>query len=206
MGMNFRAISSTFMLFCAVQLSSCAYMQTHKNIEEAQIIRTGYELTPDVKLYRSAGNYYIAASRQQLRKIYPAIHDSIFLTENNAPSWRRAGENSDTVYYHISSHTASVLQMQSGYATLDVLAEELKNNPCTDKLPAGATKCKVNAEITGSSTIWEAGETLDNRSIFTHVISAVDRVCIDWPGTVIYNAAIPVMAPFVFFHQFLNEN
>lgn len=204
--MTFRAISSAFILFCCVQLSSCAYMQTHKNIEEAQIIRTGYELTTDIKLYRAAGNYYIAVSRQQLRKQYPAIHDSIFLTENNTPCWHRAGENDSTVYFRISSHTASVLQMQSGYASLDVLADELKTNPIVDYLPAGATQCRVNAEITGKNTLWEAAETIDNRSVFTHIISAVDQVCIDWPGTIIYNAAIPVMAPFVFFHQFLNEN
>ena len=37
------------------------------------------------------------------------------------------------------------------------------------------------------------------------ILSTLDEVIIDWPGTILYNLAIPVMAPFVFFHEFLDE-
>ena len=48
MCMTFRAITNAFLILGCAQLTSCAYMQTHKNIEEAQTIRTGYELTSDI--------------------------------------------------------------------------------------------------------------------------------------------------------------
>lgn len=206
--MTFRSITSSLLLFSCIQLTSCAYMQTHKNIVEADTIRTGYELTTDIGLYRAGENYYVAISRQQLRKEYPIIHDSIFLTGNNTPTWHKVEDGETTVYYPVSAGTATVLQRQDGYASLHVLADELKNNSnfSLTSLPTGASRCTVKAEITGSDTIWEGNEPPTPCSTMTRIISTVDQVCIDWPGTIAYNVAIPVMAPFVFFHQFLNEN
>lgn len=208
MCMTFRAITSAFLILGCAQLTSCAYMQTHKNIEEAQTIRTGYELTSDIELYRAGGRYYVAISKQQLRKKYPVIHDSIFLTGNNDPTWQKVGAEETTVYHPVSTGTATVLQRQDGYASIEVLADELKNNndSWVACLPTGAGKCSVKAEITGTNTIWEGNEPPQSCSMLTRFVSIVDQVCIDWPGTLAYNVAIPVMAPFVFFHQFLNEN
>ena len=206
--MTFRAITSAFFMLSCAQLTSCAYMQTHKNIEEAQTVRTGYELTSDIELYRAGERYYVAISKQQLRKKYPIIHDSIFLTGNNDPTWQKIGNEDTTVYHPISSGTAAVLQRQDGYASIEVLADELKNNhdSWVASLTAGAGKCSVKAEIVGENTIWEGNESPQSCPALPRILSTVDQVCIDWPGTLAYNIAIPVMAPFVFFYQFLNED
>lgn len=201
-------MNNRFLICTCLLLSSCAYMQTHKNIEEAARSHNGYELTSALELYRAGGTYYLAAEKQQLRKHYPAIYDSIFLDGNNAPTWEPLNQGQEKVYRSISAGTATILQRADGYASLDVLSDELKSGTSgwIPTLPAGAQRCKVNAEITGNSTIWAGTEAPTAIPVGIRLLSAIDRVCIDWPGTILYNTAIPVMAPFVFFHQFLNED
>ena len=206
--MTNRAIASVFLILGSTAISSCAYMQSHKNIEEAQRTYTGYELTNEVGLYKADGKYYIAAEKQQLRRHYPIIHDSVFLDGNNEPSWEKLGSHSQKAYHQISDGTAAVLQRKDGYATLDVLSDEIQDTPelWSDTLPKSARLCHVQAEICGSSSIIPSENAEMQNPLFTKIVSTLDQVCIDWPGTVLYNVSIPVMAPFVFFYQFLNEN
>lgn len=206
--MTFRSTASTCILLASLHLSSCAYMQTHKNIEEAARRYQGYELTPELELYKTGGKYYLATSRHEMQKHYPVIHDTIFLDSNNNPTWEKTGSQHEKVYLPISSGTATVLQRKDGYASLQVLSDEIQNNQVTAlaQLPATAQRCTVNAEITGDTIIWPADSNTPEAPLSLKILSTVDRVCIDWPGTLAYNIAIPVMAPFVFFHQFLNED
>ncbi len=188
-------------------LSSCAYMQTHKNIEEGFREHTGYTLSSGLELYRAGGAYYLAAQKKQLRIHYPVIYDSIFLSRNNDPEYRSIGNNTECVYRQISTGTALVLQRADGYADLNVVRDELQNNAAQwlTSLPANAQKCKINAEIIGTSVTWPEAETATEAPLGIRVLSTTDQVLVDWPGTLLYNIAIPVMAPFVFFHEFLNE-
>lgn len=184
-------------------------MQTHKNIEESYVLHTGYELTSAIELYRAGDKYFIAAEKQSLRKHYPAIHDSIFLDRNNEPTWEKIkDEKQQKVYRSISAGTASVLQKNDGYASLDVLSDEIRNNPqsWTSVLPANVRQCQVKAEIDGTSTTWAEEASPAQLPVTAKLVSTIDQVCIDWPGTIAYNIAIPVMAPFVFFYEFLNED
>ena len=191
----------------AVFLSSCAYMQTHKNIEENFREHSGYHLNAQIQLYRAGGNYYLEVEKQTLRLHYPVIYDSIFLTDNNDPEFIRTSNNSTKVYQKISAGTAAVLQRTDGYAELTVLSDELKDtsNTWVDTLPTGAQRCNIRAEIAGSAITWTENESVAKAPVAIRALSTVDQVIVDWPGTVLYNLAIPVMAPFVFFHEFLNE-
>ena len=206
--MRLRSIISTCIVFATLQLSSCAYMQTHKNIEEAARTHTGYELTSSIELYRAGEQYYLATTYQQLRKHYPVIYDSIFLNGSNHPTWEAVDNQQAKVYHPISSGTATILQRNDGYASLQVLSDEIKNSnsPASTTLPSGAQRCGVKAEIAGNSVIWPTNDTPSDTPWGVRILSAVDQVCIDWPGTIAYNVAIPIMAPFVFFHEFLNED
>ena len=188
-------------------LSSCAYMQTHKNIEEAGRQHTGYQLATPLKLYRAGGQYYLAAEQQQLRMHYPVVYDSIFLNENNAPSFRSITSENPTVYFPISRGTGEVMLRQDGYVELSTLKGELQDSgaTCSTTLPGGATECRIQATVQGDSATWINPEASTSPGIGTTILSTLDQVVIDWPGTVLYNAAIPIMSPFVFFHQFLNE-
>ena len=107
----------------------------------------------------------------------------------------------------VSNGTAVVLQKNDGYADLSVLSEEMKSTDGAwlDTLPAGARRCTIQAEIAGQPTTWLSTASGNDTPIYASALGTLDQVIIDWPGTVLYNVAIPVMAPFVFFYEFLNE-
>ncbi len=203
--MSYRCIRHFSLIAVLLGLSSCAYMQTHKNIEEASRLHTGYHLQTPLELYRAGGQYYLAVEQQQLRVHYPTIHDSIFLNENNDPWFSNRDTQNPLVFLPISKGTAEVLQLQDGYAELSVLSDELKGSTSCSK-PSGAQRCPIRATVEGTACTWIDAAQSEPVSPGIQLLSAVDRVLIDWPGTVVYNAAIPVMAPFVFFYQFLNED
>ena len=205
--MTMTALVRTCLLAGTVFLSSCAYMQTHKNIEESSREHTGYTLNKEFELYRAGGKYYLAAEQKQLRVHYPVIHDSIFLSGNNAPEYRAINNETSKVYHEISAGTAMVLQRPDGYADMQVVSDELKDNstPWLQALPGGASKCSIKAEIAGDTTTWPQPGSFTETPISIQALSMADRILIDWPGTLLYNISIPVMAPFVFFHEFLNE-
>lgn len=206
--MTSRAIIRTCLLTGSVFLSSCAYMQTHKNIEESFCQHAGYLLKPDFQLLRAGNTYYLSIDKVSLTKSYPIVHDSIFLKDNNEPSIEQANDAATPVYKEISSGTAAVLQQSDGYAALDVLKDELNssNTPWLESRPAGAATCRIKAEIAGEQVAWIDKNNPTRVPVAVKAISTLDQVVIDWPGTILYNVAIPVMAPFVFFYEFLNEN
>lgn len=207
-----RMLSKHFLRTClltgSVLLSSCAYMQSHKNIEAAYQQHTGYTLSPDFELYRAGDTYYLGVTVNQLRKHFPIIHDSIFLKDKNEPELEIISTTAEKRYRPISRGTALVLQQNKGYADLTVLSDELKNtnSPWISELPPQARLCHTKAEIAGSGTTWIEDEGTHDTPAIIQVTSLLDQVFIDWPGTILYNAAIPVMAPFVFFYEFLNDN
>ena len=205
--MTNRAFIRTCLLTGSVFLSSCAYMQTHKNIEECFRQHTGYQFKPDFQLMKAGSRYYVSINRMSLRKTYPIIHDSIFLKDRNAALLEQVADTSTTVYKEISTGTATVLQQNNGYADLGVLKDELSSfdTPWLESKPAGAVVCTIKAEIVGQSVTWTEENKLPELPAGVKALSALDQVLIDWPGTVLYNAAIPIMAPFVFFHEFLTE-
>lgn len=205
--MTIKHLMKTGLFTGAVFLSSCAYMQTHKNIEENHKTHSGYHLNTNIQLYRAGGKYYIGAEKQQLRIHYPAIYDSIFLTGHNDPEYLRTGSEYTMMYRQISSGTATVLQRTDGYAELNILCDELQNSsaPWIESLPTGAQSCSIKAEIVGSSITWPERNSATEAPLAIRALSTIDQVLVDWPGTILYNIAIPIMAPFVFFHEFLNE-
>ena len=205
--MNIKHLMKTSLFTGVVFLSSCAYMQTHKNIEEHFREHTGYQLSPDIQLYRAGENYYLGVEKQQLRIHYPAIYDSVFLSHDNEPELTPISNTSTRVYRRISDGTAAVLQRTDGYADLGVISDELRHasTPWEPSLPGGARACCIKAEIAGTTTTWAEEGSATEAPASIRLLSAADRVLIDWPGTLLYNIAIPVMAPFVFFHEFLNE-
>lgn len=206
--MTNRAIQRISTLFiCAIALSSCAYMQTHKNIEESARVMPGYHLASHVSLYKAGGNYYLELDTQKLRKHYPTIYDSILLKQNNAPWFTKAGQGDTKVYCPISEGTATVLQRKDGYSELSVLKAEVETSrkQWTDSLPEGARRCNISAELTGNAETWADEAAAPAVPVGMKVAGTLEQVVVDWPGTVLYNAAIPFMAPFVFFHQFLTE-
>lgn len=182
-------------------------MQTHKNIEEGYRQRMGYQLTPELELYQAGSKYYLAAEKHAYCKEYPAIYDSIFLKGDNEPTLIQLGQEPTKVYHCISNGTAQVLQLKDGYADLTVLSDELKSNSgeWITSLPANSRRCQTKAEITGTATSWLSEEEPAPVPVGIKALSIIDQVIIDWPGTILYNTAIPIMAPFVFFHEFLNE-
>lgn len=206
--MTSRAFLRTSLLTGSVFLSSCAYMQTHKNIEESFIQHDGYQLSPDFQLFKAGKSYYLSIDKISLKKTYPVIHDSIFLKDDNAPSLEPIAGTTATVYKEISAGTATVLQQNNGYSDLSVLKDELNssNSPWLDDRPAGAVACKIQAEIVGQTVTWTDKNSSTDLLTGIKILSTFDQVFIDWPGTLLYNVAIPVMAPFVYFHEFLNED
>lgn len=199
---------------CSLTLSSCAYMQTHKNVRERGCYYEGQLLPPPsqeaLSLYRKGGEWYLAARKAQFRLKYPVVYDSVFRTYDNEPRHQLLsdGQSHEVVYHPISAGTAAVLQRADGYAELETMAEELRTTPgeWTASLP-GAVSYPVRAQIVGDRAVTLLGKRHPSQiPLSNRILSQVDRVLIDFPGTLVYNVSIPFMAPFVFFREFSKNN
>lgn len=190
-------------------MSSCAYMQTGKNIREAGKQYEGCELTAeDMVLCNSNGSWYLAAPAETFSKSYPVIHDSVLLSGNNEPRYESIKKNGSLCYMPISTGTATTLQMKDGYARPDDLAIEINRlsatRPITTNLP-GASQHKITATIESADkpVVITHSSAPEQISMTRRIVAGLDFVVVDIPGTLAYNVAIPVMVPFVFFHDFL---
>lgn len=195
-------------------LSSCAYVQTRKQIEELGCEYEGKQLSVKQgnklnKVYHQGNTWYLAAENVRLKKSYPLVHDSVLFTGNNAPEYRKIENSEEGISYHpISAGTAAVLQRGDGYATTDTLAAELTSTPgaWVSTLP-NATAYEIKAEIPDNGCHTIAGMRQPQETpMANQVLGALDFVFIDIPATAAYNAAIPFAAPFVFFGEFIKND
>lgn len=194
----------------ATMLSSCAYMQTHKNILEKGAVHSGTELKAgSLSLHKKGGQWYVGSPLSDFSKKYPTIHDEIFFKEDNSPTYTAVGAPRGSIYYPISAGTAACLQRTDGYAQTEALATEihtLNGAPLTDM--RGGSSYSIRAQVVNADkpiTIIGA-RTPEKAAAGTRVLAAMDKYTIDAIGTVGYNVAIPIMAPFVFFSEFLSED
>ena len=195
----------------ALLVPSCAYMQTHKNVEEMGKVYEGSLLEKSgMSLHSQGGQWYIGAPATKLSKRYPIIHDSVLLTDDNEPTYTPVGSaQQQTYYFRISAGTAACLMRADGYANLADLATEIRNTQAQplSALPGGsrhAILAQVHAPKGSVPLINE--QKMPTASITSKTLSKLDLALVDVPGTIAYNVAIPFMAPFVFFNDFLNED
>lgn len=194
----------------ALLFSSCAYMQTNKNVEESYVEYKGYELEKPLCLTQRAGQWYLVAEAQTLQKKYPAVYDSIFFTGKNDPHFEVKAKQNERWMHPISAGTATVLQRHDGYADWATLCDELKQTPgAWVPVPAGQGRTLVTAMVDDKTSdnrlvVDEQSKTPTEIPISGKLLAGLDKYCIDYPGTLLYNAAIPVMAPFMFFRDFLS--
>lgn len=199
-------------IILSAALSSCAYVQTHKNVSEMGCYYEGGQLQKDnLALFRQDGQWYLSASAAQFKKRYPLVHDSVFRRGNNDPKSEIIdGSASGLAYFPISEGTATVLQRKDGYSRLDSLAAEidsLQGFP-SSSLPRGVRYpilAEIDVQGSDSANVIRARRPETTPAI-NRALSAVDFVMIDIPGTLAYNVAIPFMAPFVFFYEFISND
>lgn len=211
--MNRTMFRKAVLLLLPLLLPSCAYLQTHKNIKEIGAVYDGFELDNTTTLYRQGNQWYMAVSKCKMTKEYPALHDNVMFTEQNQdPRFEElTGEegNKQTVYVPVSSATAQVLQHNNGYFTKSVLLQELKDNISLARttLP-GKSAHSICAAVEGKQTSFtiDSSRSPQKPGAALTAVSWVDRVVIDWPGTLVYNVCIPFMAPFAFFSDFLSDD
>ena len=203
----------TLMLLSAAtvgMLSSCAYMQTHKNIDEMGHTYRASELKSDnLALHRKGGQWYLSAPAGDYKKSYPIVHDDIFSRNNNDPTYslKRATESRD--YHPISAGTAASLQRNDGYAQTNGLVAEIvsQGKPTLTELPGAATY-PIRAEIVNGKqpAVIVTSRTPEKTPTSLKVLSGIDMCTVDAVGSVVYNVAIPFMAPFRFFWEFCTED
>ncbi len=216
--MKFSDIRSLLLLtliaFVPVSVSSCAYTQFNKQIEEKSTVYNGFSVELPLALYSSQGNWYVKVRRIDVQRIRPFIHDTVML-KDSAPftygTEKPLSHYTDYQYIKISDGTASVLRRADGYATLETLCDEIKSNyrSATKEIPEGIQH-RVYAEIKtvqgNIAYIAPDGKPIRQPGIGNKVLSKLALVCVDVPGTVVYNVAMPIMAPFLFFRDFLSED
>ncbi len=194
--------SITLACFAACTLSSCAYMQLHKNVEQYGDYYEGFEADKPEVVYESQGKWYVKGKKYHLRYDYPLIYDTVFL-EGGKPQLVHAGPSLGDAYLEISHGTSIALRERSGYATLPILQRELQEigSAPIDSLAKNAIEYKVKAEIpTAQHPIRVTHADIHSKkSSLTTTLSYATLVFVDVPGTLAYNIAIPVMAPFYFF-------
>ncbi len=195
------------LLACAAFLPSCAYMQTNKNIREMGRSYPGYKLDKPRQLFRSGGVWYVSATPAEYSLSHDFVHDNVF-RESNEPTMKLRGEIADTPAYHaISADTATVLLREDGYADNRTIAKEIAEStaPWVTSLPNMSAHI-VRAQVVGeeSAAITMAPQPAEVPLAY-RVLGGLDFLLVDVPGTVVYNVAVPFIAPFVFFHEFLAE-
>lgn len=203
-------------LLILLNLSSCAYVQTHENVQEFFTQREGDKLAAPLRLGKVGDSWYLCTKSCAggVTKHYPVVHDEILLDGHNEPQLQEGQgvvTKSAPTAWPISAGTATVLMREDGYATQETLADEMIRNRAgrLDVLPRGMQFYPVKAQIAGSEKptyLLKNADTVSELSTGQKVLVQADRVLLDWPLTVAYNCAIPVMAPFVFFKQFLSED
>lgn len=205
-----------FLLPLWIGLSSCAYVQTHQNVQEFFTQREGDELATPLRLGKVGGSWYLCTRScvGGVTKHYPVVHDEILFDGNNEPQLQAGQGITDkpqVAAWPISSGTATVLMREDGYATLDTLADEMLRNRAgrLDVLPKGMQFYPVKAQIAGAEKhayLLRNGDAMPELSLAQKAVVQADRVLVDWPLTAVYNCAIPFMAPVTFFYQFLTED
>ena len=202
---------SKIILTALLMLNSCAYVQTHKNVEEMGAYYEGHVLTlRSLRVYHDVSNqkWYLNAHPAKLKLHYPNVHDSVFRQTNDIPSYRALNVAPEFVYYPISQSTARVLLANDGYAQLEVLAEEIQKHGASDLVKKnGMTSYPIRAQMDGdSSYMIPLSRVPRQKSAINHMIGKTEFVLIDIPATLAYNVSIPFIAPFVFFKEFLSKD
>lgn len=213
-----RRLSLIATLLCIMAtFTSCAYMQTHKQVAEMGCSYRGNMISKDDcstwNIYLSQGKWYLPAQEVTLHKDYPVVKDTILHTENNEPEYLIKEEKGPhkVAYYQISDGTAQVLMRRDGYANIEDLVTEITVLSSTPKAALkGATKHPILADIATPRTK-EKGIILGERTpedtpFINQILSKVDLVLVDVPGTILYNLAIPIMSPIKFFSEFNISN
>lgn len=192
-------------LSAVLLMSSCAYVQTHKNVREMGCYYEGHVLSySDTQLYKQGGRWYISARKAHFKLHYPVVHDSVFRRSDFAPRFEKIDiDNPEVVYHSISDNAAAVLRRTDGYFELAALADEIERSGGEWKtaLP-GATHHPISAEIHGTYIPMGQQRIPQETPLANRILSNLDFIAVDIPLTVAYNAAIPIMAPFVFFYEF----
>ncbi len=190
-------------------LPSCAYMQTHKNVREAGRSYKGYQLQKPQQLHRAGNTWYIEAVPAEFRLSHEIVHDNVF-RKTNEPEMKLTRESCEATAYHaLSAGSAAVLLREDGYADAEVISRELMESPLPwlSTLPHASSTHSVKADVVGKeSTAITYAPTPAEPPLGYQILSGIDLVLVDAPGTVIYNVAVPFMAPFVFFYEFLSED
>lgn len=196
----------------ALFLSSCAYMQSNKNIKEAGVSYDGCRLDHEsLSVTKKGGQWYLVAPAGVYAKSYPLFYDSILLTDGNEPTYKKkSAKTGKNCLLPISAGTATTLQMQNGYYNPQDLALEIqrqmKDRPVLDK-QSGYRKYRVAAQkAEADSPVVITYGSSGKPSLALRTLSTLDFTLVDIPGTLAYNVAIPFMAPFVFFSEFLDSN
>lgn len=207
-----RSMKKISLLLVAVLalLPSCAYMQTHKNIEEIGCTYEGSELTgKNISLHRKGNQWYLGSPLAVYEKHYPIVHDDVFDRDNNDPTYTSIRTAGSRIYHPISSGTATCLMRADGYAQTNALVTEiltLQKDPVIDL--RGASTHPIRAEIAEgtSPAIIIRSRTPEETPLLNSTLSTLDMCTVDLIGTCAYNCAIPFIAPFRFFVEFFSED
>lgn len=203
-----RSIFRVSVVLLLMLCSSCAYIQTHKNVEEMGSYYTGHLLAREqIELVKSRGQWYIGAEAARFRLKYPMLHDSVFRKLGNYPSFEKISWKGQTEYHPISSYVAGVLQNPTGYFDMQGLAQEIAKTPGTwGKSLPDKQRYSIQAELPSKPFQMEEHRVPEKKKPLALLLGKLDFIVIDIPGTLLYNTAIPLMAPFVFFYEFYHEN
>lgn len=189
-----------------LMISSCAYVQTHKNVEELGSYFEGELLDANsMSLHKKGDQWYLSAHKAKFKLSYPIVHDSVFRRNDFSPEFKLIrSHNSEVIYHPISSYAAQILQKTDGYFQLRGLADEIHRTPgkwVSDI--SGSQQYPIVAEIGGKQVFYMEERRIPEKKLFlSKALGKIDLIAIDMPATIIYNVAIPIMAPFVFFYEF----
>ncbi|MFI3243479.1 MAG: hypothetical protein R3Y56_04420 [Akkermansia sp.] len=210
--MKFPTLTATLLPLCL--LASCATMQTHKNVRLSGIHFKGQAIHQPNQVFLSQGQWYLPASPTRLEKHFPSVDDPIFFGQEEPTFSPTETCYLAKCYLPISAGTAKILQDPQGYASLPVLQKEIEKRLAAspshslikDSLPHSQSfPVRAQFEPSTSPSIITDGKMSHQPGVANQFLAGLDLVFIDVPGTLIYNIAIPFMAPVYFFKNIIND-
>lgn len=199
------------MVSVGLSVSSCAYVQTHKNVEELGSYIEGKVLNKEsIGLYKQGEQWYVSATPARFKLSHPTVHDTVFRKNDVTPELKLIAEKKGNVVYHpVSPYAAQILQRSDGYFQLRALSDEIQRTggAWVEQLP-GARHVPIAAEVAGKKNTFfiEEERVPKNKPLWSKALGTVDFIVVDIPASLVYNVAIPIMAPFVFFYEFAHED
>lgn len=195
----------------------CALVQTSRQVANTGTVYEGYNLGTVDAIWQKGGQYFVRCDSCRFTLHYPWVHDTVLLTDKQTTyTLLPQGGPPRAAFHAISRDVAYALSQTNGYDMMESLNRDIARQgggwiPASQFPVGAAVRTPLRAELANTEAhseyeVFVAGKASEMWPAFRWALAGLDAVVIDVPGTALYNAAIPLIVPFVAFHESAQPN